>query len=90
MTKLETLMGTAEGQSRYIDWLSQEITQSLLQELRERIRPKLEAEATRELGRLSGLQEAIDILTHYRGARTQQGGAGLPSADYGARETEQE
>lgn len=94
MTRLDKMLGTADGQSRFIDWLSHEITQAMIQELRDKIRPNVTAAekpmtAAAELGRLRGLQEVIDTFTRYRSA-PQPGGAGLPTADYGARETEQE
>lgn len=94
MTRLEQALGTAEGQARFIDWLSSDITQAMIQELRDKTRPNVAAAdkpmtAAAELGRLRGIQEVLDTFTRYRSA-PQPGGAGLPTADYGARETAEE
>ena len=94
MSRMETLLASADGQAKYLDWFGSDVTQVMVQDLRDKIRPRASAaekplSACAELGRLSGLQEAIDLFTRHIGAK-QQGGAGLPQADYGAREITEE
>jgi len=95
MSQLETLLRSAEGQAKFLEWAGNDVTQIIVRTLREKVRPKTDAfnsglAAAAELGRLRGIQEAIDTLTHRTGAHTQPGGAGLPAASYGARETGKE
>lgn len=95
MEHVDELLGSAAGQAKFIDWVSDEVTQLVLQDLRGRLRPRYQSssgsalDAVAELGRLRGIQETIDIFTRRRGAE-QPGGAGLPSADYGARDTQED
>jgi len=91
-TALDAVRGMLEaegGQTRFVDWLSNETTQTMIaaaRALARPARPTQECNSDFQLGRTVGGNEIIDFLSAPHSLlRTLDAISRMPLADYGAR-----
>ena len=80
------LFKSADGQERFVKWLSDDVTQALLAGADRFKRPRFPVppdQAYGELGRVAGATEVIDFLKRPY-TPPLAAGRGLPEPDYGA------
>jgi hypothetical protein len=85
--KLRGMLSTAEGQQSVIDWLSSEMTQTMLGIAREYARPTMSPgvpapDHSYELGRSCGAFTIVDLLSNPLAFRVNEGDGLVP--DYGS------